>query len=231
MISASRALGCLVLVAALVGAPRAAAAQEDGEVTSRRFRIAERGQSLTVSVGFADVIDTSILAEMDSGFATTLVVRAYVFPDRPGALPVSLALATLRVVYDLWAEQYLVQIEDGRGRLRFAERTLADAIRRVTTLDQFAVAPLSTVPIGGVHFVAVIVEVNPVSPELLAEVRRWLAREADRPRASGDSSIFGTFVSVFVNPKIPVADRVLRLRSQRFYRTGPTPPPPPGPAP
>jgi hypothetical protein len=37
--------------------------------------------------------------------------------------------------------------------------------------------------------------------------------------AGGGSSFFGSFVSVFVNPKIPVSDRTLKLRSQAFYRT------------
>jgi hypothetical protein len=212
------ALATLVWLVLLAGP---ALAQD--EVQSRRFTIAERGSSLVVSVNFADVFDTSLLANLDSGFATTLVLRAYVFPDRQGALPVSLALATVRIVYDLWDGQYLVQIDDGRGRSQYLEPTLADALRRATTLRDFPVAPLVAVPVGEVHFVGVIVEANPVSRELLAEVRRWLAREADRPRATSDSSssIVGSFISVFVNPRIPVADRVLKLRSQRFYRTGP----------
>jgi hypothetical protein len=194
------------------------------DVQYRRFAIAERGTSLVVSVSFADVIDTELLAGLDSGFATTVVVRAYVFPDGVGTLPVFLALATFRLVYDLWEEQYQVQIDDGRGRRRFVEPTLADALKRVASLDQFPVAPLDQVPVGQVHFIGLIVEVNPVSPELLGEVRKWLAKGADRPRAAGDSSIFGSFVSIFVNPKVPEADRVLKLRSQRFYRTGPVKP-------
>jgi hypothetical protein len=211
------ALACLLALGLLAG--RSARAADD--VRYRHFTIAERGKSLVVSVSFAAVFDTEILANMDSGFATNVVVRAYVFADGDATLPASLALATLRVVYDLWDEQYLVQIDDGRGRRRFVERTLADALRQVTTLELFPVAPLEQVPIGVVHFIGLIVEVNPVSPELLGEVRRWLAREADRPRDAGDSSIFGSFVSIFVNPRIPEADRVLKLRSQRFYRTGP----------
>ena len=120
------------------------------------------------------------------------------------------------MVYDLWAETYEIQIDDSRGRRRFSEKSQAEALKRVTTLTRFPVAPLDSLPVGKVFFVGLIVEVNPVSEELLAEVRRWLAKDADQSKA--DSSFFGTFVSIFVNPKIPVADRVLRLRSQPFYR-------------
>ena len=68
------------------------------------------------------------------------------------------------------------------------------------------------------YFVAMVVELNPVSPELAAEMRRWLSRPAGETLDSS-SSFFGSFVSVFVNPKLGRADRVLRVRSQPFYRT------------
>ena len=63
------------------------------------------------------------------------------------------------------------------------------------------------------YFVGVEIEVNPVSPELLAQVRRWLVRPA-----LGGASFFGGFVSIFLNPKVAEADRTLSFRSQVFYR-------------
>jgi hypothetical protein len=219
---ARRALALLALCAVLApGRPVRADEDDDGEdVVVRKFAFAERGKKLVVSLSFTDVFDGRLLDELDSGFATTLVLRAYVYPaDEEGALPVEFAVATLRVVYDLWAENYQVQIDDARGKKKFTEATLADALKRVTTLVEFPVANLKRIKIGKNYFVAVIIEVNPVSEELLAEVRRWLARDAGQTRPDDDSSFFGSFVSIFVNPKIPVADRVLKLRSQPFYRT------------
>jgi hypothetical protein len=206
---------CLAL---LLAAPRAAHAEGDDDVQLRKFGFAERGKFLAVSVSFTDVFDARLLRDLDSGFATTLVVRVYVFPDGEGALPVAMTAATLRVVYDLWEEVYQVQIDDTRGRARSVEVTRADALKRVTALIEFPVASLKRVPIGDVHYVGLIVEVNPVSEELLAEVRRWLARDPAKAQSSGESSFFGSFVSIFVNPKVPVADRTLKLRSQPFYR-------------
>jgi hypothetical protein len=210
------------LCVALLAAPGRAHADEDSDVVRRKFGFAERGKHLAVTVKFTDVFDYALLQELDSGVATTLVLRAYVYKDAKDGedpLPLAFSVATLRVVYDLWEEVYLVQIDDLRGRQKFVERTQADALKRITELIQFPVAPLSRVPIGDVCFVGLIVEVNPVSEALLAEVRRWLAKgDADRQRLGSDSSFFGSFVSIFVNPKIPVADRVLKLRSQPFYR-------------
>jgi hypothetical protein len=209
----------IAILALLCLFPRPAQADDDDEpIEPRTFGFAERGPNLVVSVTFADAFDAQLLADLESGFTTTLVVRAYVYPDKAGELPVAFTAATMRVVYDLWAESYEIQVDDSRGRRRFSEKSQAEALKRVTTLGRFPVAPLTSLPIGKVHFVGLIVEVNPVSEELLAEVRRWLARDADQAKAAGDSSFFGSFVSIFVNPKIPVADRVLRLRSQSFFR-------------
>ena len=211
------ALAALLLLA-VTGPAHAADGDEDGDVTHRVFRFAEKGKNLVVSVSFTDVFDARLLADLDSGVATTVVLRAYVYPDAGDALPVAFSSATLRVVYDLWEEVYEVQIDDVRGRRRYVEASQAEALKRVTTLASFPVAPLVKLPIEARFFIGIVVEVNPVSQELLAEVRRWLARDADKQRVAGESSFFGSFVSIFVNPKIPVADRTLKLRSQPFFR-------------
>ena len=64
------------------------------------------------------------------------------------------------------------------------------------------------------------VELNPVSDQTLTEVRRWLTQGSGGGLDRG-GAFFGSFVSVFVNPKIPPADRVIRIRSQPFYRPRP----------
>jgi hypothetical protein len=60
-----------------------------------------------------------------------------------------------------------------------------------------------------------------VSAELLAEMRRWLSRPASQSGIDISSSFFGSFVSIFVNPRFPEAERVLRVRSQPFVRGRP----------
>jgi len=70
------------------------------------------------------------------------------------------------------------------------------------------------------YMLAMEVELNPVSKETLAEVRRWLSQGTGGGLDRG-GAFFGSFVSVFVNPKIAAADRVLRIRSQPFFRPKP----------
>jgi hypothetical protein len=203
--------GAAVLLVLLLAS--AAAAQE---APVRTMRFAEKGGDLVVSGTFTDVFDRDLLEQLSSGFAQTVVVRAYVY--RSGTTEqVWFAAATYRVVYAHWDEVFLVRLRDPRGETNLRLPSRAEALKAVTAFDEFPAAPLHAVPIGKNHFVGVVVEVNPVASELLAEVRRWLSR----PRAgqvAGDASFFGSFVSVFVNPKLATADRTLRFRSQDFYR-------------
>lgn len=208
----------LAVVLLLVGLAAPARAQDDEDVGVRKLRFAERGRNLVVSGSFTDVFDAELLEQLSSGFTTNIVLRAYVYPKGEDALPVAFTAATFRVVYDLWEEEYVIQIRDMNGERNLVRGSRAEALKAVTVLHEFPVAPLKSVKIGPHHFVGVIVEVNPISEELLAEVRRWLARDSARDSVAGNSSFFGSFVSIFVNPKIPEADRILKFRSQYFYR-------------
>ena len=210
--------GALALLALLVAAPRGVRADEPGDRSVRSLRFAEEGERILVSGAFTDAFDEELLEQMSSGFVTTVVLRAYVVP-RGGVRPVAFTAATYRVVYDLWDDQYLVQINDASGARDARLPTRADALKAVTAIGGYPVAPIGVLPVGQLFYVAFIVEVNPVSQELLAEVRRWLARPQGGQEGTGNS-FFGSFVSVFVNPKLPEADRTLRFQSQYFYRTG-----------
>ena len=201
---------------ALALAPAGARAQEDVEV--RKLKFAEKGNNLVVSGSFTDVFDSEMLEQLSSGFATTIVVRAYVYEKDGRELPVALSAATFRVVYDLWDEVYSVKIRDGAGEREVEKATRAEALKEATTMVDFPVGRLADIPVKTHHYVGVIVEVNPVSKELLAEVRRWITKPRGGQEAAGSSSFFGSFVSIFVNPKIAEADRTLRFKSQTFYR-------------
>lgn len=205
----------LVVAALCVAAP--ARADSDSAIVHRRAHFAERGNELVMTMRFPELFDAAAEKRLSSGFPARVVVRIYVY--RAGVdEPVSLAVARYRVVYDLWGEVYIVR-SDLAGRIvdrRYRDRDAA--VRAVTQLSSLPIAPLSAVAIGPHYFVAAVVELNPVSDKLLAEMRRWLTRPAGQPTVAGEGSVFGSFVSVFVNPKLDEADRVVRLRSQPFYR-------------
>jgi hypothetical protein len=201
------------LVVWLVPAPLLA---DDRSVPTRRLEVAERGLNLVVSGSFTDVFDEELVRELSSGVVTTIVVRAYTYREGRSS-PTVFSAANMRIVYDLWEEVYLVETWDPRGETHFRRAARADALKDATTLEAFPVALLAEVPPGVNHVVAFVIEVNPVAAELLSEVRRWLTRPRERDLGRS-ASFFGSFVSVFMNPKIDEADRTLRFKSQVFYR-------------
>ena len=215
----------LLLAAAATGAvltraPRPAAAQEAGQVIYRRMGFAERAGQLVVTASFADILGPADYARLSSGLTTTVAVRVYVYRRDDTEQPLSLSVYQLELVYDLWDEVYVVRIRGPAGDRQIRAGSRAQAARLITRLARAPVAPLGRIPIGPHHFIAMVVELNPVSPELLAEMRRWLSKPAGEASVeSSSSSFFGSLVSVFVNPKLEAADRVLHIRSQPFYRT------------
>ena len=209
----TRALAALAAAAALRAAAARAAA-DDPQISYRRMSFAERGGKLVMSGTLVDIIDGEAYGKLSSGFPTVMVARFYVYRKGQTERPIATEAVTHELIYDLWDELYVVRL-NGRV-LRFRSRDAA--VRAMTDFSDLPIALLDRIAIGPHYFVAMVVELNPVSPELQAEMRRWLSRPAGEAIASS-SSFFGSFVSVFVNPKIERADRTMRLRSQPFYRT------------
>ena len=198
-----------------------AGARAAPDAPERAVRFDDDGRFVSMTVAFPDLIDADLAHKLDSGFATNIVARAFLF--RGGAPePEALAVRAFRVAYDLWDEVYLVEERDDAGVRRYRETSRAAAIRRVTTLDHLPVGESARMPVGQKYVVALLVEVNPVSPELLAQVRRWLTSPPEGHRFAGTGeSFFGSFVSIFVNPRVGDAEKVLRFRSTPFWRQPP----------
>jgi len=208
-----RLLAALVAVAALSGV----AAADDVRLV-RRMGFAERSGNLVVTMSFPELFDRSAVDKVSSGFPSSVVVRMYVFRKDRTDKPVSLVLIEHEIVFDLWDEVYVLRTRGPLGKRELRYKNRQQAVRAMTELDHMPVAPLDRIAIGPHHFLAAVIELNPISPELLAEMRRWLTRPAGESLDSS-SSFFGSFVSVFVNPKLDHSDRTLRVRSQPFYRT------------
>jgi hypothetical protein len=201
---------------AVAAASRVAAADDGTGV--RRMGFAERGANLVVTTSFPELFNSAAVDKISSGFPSSVVVRMYVFRKDRTSQPVSLVLIEHEIVFDLWDEVYVLRTRGPLGRRELRYKNRQQAVRAMTELDHMPIAPLDRVAIGPHHFLAAVIELNPISPELLAEMRRWLTRPAGESLDSS-SSFFGSFVSVFVNPKLDRADRTLRIRSQPFYRT------------
>ncbi|MBL0214336.1 MAG: hypothetical protein IPQ07_10655 [Myxococcales bacterium] len=213
-----RALALAVLIL-IVAAPAAARADDDERPELQKMRFVERGEQLHVTASLAKLFDRAAYEALDSGFTSTAVIRIWIYP-RDSTEPVAFMLIQRQVLYNLWDEVYELKFDESAGRKVVKEKRKAEALRRITSLDDLAVAPLASLPYDQIYLLAMEVELNPVSKETLAQVRRWLSQGTGGGLDRG-GAFFGSFVSVFVNPKIAEADRVIRIRSQPFYRPKP----------
>lgn len=182
----------------------------------KKAAFVEEGGWLNVSLGFRELLDASTRGRLRSGFATSVVMRIYLY-EQSGGEPVAFAARSLKAVYDLWDEQFVVRIEEPGRSFNRRLRQDGPVVDRLTSLWRFPLARTANLRKDSLYFVAVIAEVNPMSEALLAEVRRWLRSPYGGRRGSGSESFFGSFVSIFVNNKIRSAERTMRVRTQLVY--------------
>lgn len=208
------ALLVLVSMAVVLGMSARAWAKDP---TGKKMRFVERGQELTVNTSFTEIFDPEDYADLSSGFPTRVVLHIVVY--RKGSeLPVAVQVIRKRVVYDLWDETYLLEISGPKGTRRSRIDSRVALLRELTQLRRHPVAKLSAIGVGPHYVLAVVAQLNPVEEERMAEMRRWLTKSSSESSLDSSSSFFGSFVSVFANPKLEEADRVVRLQSQPFYR-------------
>jgi hypothetical protein len=198
----------------------------------RNTGFAVGGGPLLASVGLQDLFGPAEKKRLTSGFATRVLIRVAV--QQVGAdEPVAVAFQRTEIVYDIWDEKFRLRVTRGTGPESHLEaRTADEAIARAATLWQFPVADTRRLQPGATYLVAFRGDLNPISEELLADVRRWLVQPAHGRRVGAGDTFFGSFVSIFVNPRIDDSERQVRFASQPItWRLPPPPPAAPVPAP
>lgn len=219
-----RSLVALVAVAALAAGwwPNAAHAEE--RLPERTIGLTVAARTLQISVGLQDLFNPAARERLTSGFATRVLIRVQLL--RHGdTVPLAVAFQRVEIVYDIWDEKFRVRATRGVGSDRELTVTTADqAIFAATALVRFPVELEAALQPGERYNLAFRGDLNPLSPELVGEVRRWLRQPAGaqrRPGTGGGDSFFGNFVTVFVNPQIEDSERQVRFLSQTFE--GPRP--------
>jgi hypothetical protein len=228
----SRALrSTVVLVAVLVALLGAGAAAERlaraDELPSRLVGVVPRGRLLTIDVGVPDLFTPEARQRLLSGFTTRILVRVYL-QEVGNPKPVAVAFQRVEIVYDIWDEKFQLRFSRGPGTEREVEvATLDQAVGAATTLLQFPVGSLDALVPGRAYSIAIRGDLNPLSQELLAELRQWLRQPSGpqrRPGTGGGDSFFGTFVTVFINPQIDESEHQVRFVSQPFEGPAPAAP-------
>jgi hypothetical protein len=224
------------LIAVLVAvspALAASTARADDPLPQRTTGVAVKSGQLLISVGMQDLFGPAERQHLTSGFSTRVLIRvALQDASRERGYPLALAVQRAEIVYDIWDEKFSVRVTRGLGaELRAIAPTAEEAIWRATALWQFPIADATRLQVGGRYVVLVRGDLNPISEDLLADVRRWLVQPARGQRRLGaGDSFFGSFVSIFVNPRIEDSERQVRFVSQPFILPAPLPPMPPLPA-
>lgn len=173
----------------------------------------EKGPTLLrASFSFRDAIDKPMADKLASGLPTVIAMRAYILREGESD-PVALAVRTCRVVFDLWDEVYRLKISGPGGERDTAALNLEGVLRQCAEARDLPVADRSLLTAGKPHFLGVIVEVNPVSPQMVEQMRRWVSRPAGSTGIGPGDALFGSFVGLFVR-QLGAADRTLRFRTQ-----------------
>jgi hypothetical protein len=170
-------------------------------------------QMLRASVAYHDVVDGPTVAKLKGGLPTTIAMRAYVFREGT-TTPVAATFRGCKVIYDLWDDLYRLEItQAGKANEITQSPTLGGVLRRCAEMDRLSVVSRSLLAQPGDYYMAVIVEVNPVSPEMVDRIKRWVSRPTGASTAAPGDALFGSFVGLFV-ARIGTADRQITFRTQ-----------------
>ncbi len=206
--SAARSVA-LALALALAGSAVAAAQ----DVPERRVGVDWRGGAPRVHFSAVDLVDASVRRKLASGLPQSLVMR--VFAYRTSGAPVAVTARQCRVTFDLWEEVYRVEYRDADADVDESYDDVQQVLQRCLVSERSAVgSPRDYAGLASENvYFAVLIELNPLSPDTVRRLRRWLSRPAGGGRIGGEA-FFGSFVSLFVNRQIGSAERSLRFRSQ-----------------
>jgi hypothetical protein len=211
-----RAVAMAVAVLAL--APPGALAQQPQQpvqpvsLPPRQANYAWDKDLLRASFSYRDVLsDPDLVKKLSSGLPMVIAMRAYVYREGQDT-PIALAPRVCRVVYDLWDEVYRVHVSEPE-RERDQAAVLDGVLRLCAEARDLPVVRWSLLNAGKPYFLGVVVDVNPVSPEMLDQMRRWMSRPAGSTGLSPSDALFGSFVQLFVR-QIATSDKTLTFRTQ-----------------
>lgn len=219
--------GALCLATILTAAaPRRALAQTDPAppktptaLPSRTAQVSLEKGVVKLSVGFRDVIDAEISKKLLSGLPTVIAMRGYVFRET-GEGPLALTAKSCRIVYDIWDEVFRIQITQPGGQSTAVAVNTEGVLRNCAETRRMPLMERALMKDGTKYFVAALVEVNPVSAEMLDRIKRWVTRPNGSAAIGPGDSLFGSFVGLFV-ARVDTADRRLAFRTQAFVPPNP----------
>ncbi len=207
-----------VVLALLVGlGPRPARADAPKPPPPRpvAFQWDSAKQNLFVSLAFRDAVDAEIQGKLGRGLPTTIVFTGAIY--RPGVeQPLSTTAQSCRITWHVWDEVYQIEVvRPGTTRLE-RSLNLNGVLRRCaevggSTAARWLLAGTSAqIPVGVPLYLQGKVQVNPVSPDVLQRIRRWVSRPSGTGIAAPGDALFSTFTGLFLQ-RVGAAERELEI--------------------
>jgi len=152
---------------------------------------------LYLGIVFRDLVDAGIQSKLSRGFPTTIVLTATV--QRGGSTQVlSTTTQTCRVTWHVWEEMYHVEIvRPGSTRVNWTP-TLEGVLKRCAEARRLLAGDATQIPLGVPLYVRGSIQVNPVSPQVLSKLRRWVMRPSSTGTAAPGDALFSTFTGLFL---------------------------------
>ena len=203
------ALGAVVLAAALIAAHALASLP----IRKSAFSWDKNG-TLTATFSFRDAIDYApVKKKLTDGLKVVVVMRGYAYPTAGGD-PVALTAHTCRVAYDLWEEVYKVIVDDKKTHYVPNKKGVYRYCTDMVDHPIFDRPTLKNNP--SAYYLAVKVEVNPISDDALKKIQQWVTRPSGASGGIGPGdALFASFVGVFMK-KVATADHVVDFQTDAF---------------
>ncbi len=191
------------------------------QLPQRTATIALEKKMVVLTMSYRDAVDSTISKKLLSGLPTTIAMRGYVFKEAGGD-PIALTAKSCKIVYDLWDEVFRITITQAGGQTSTVAVNVEGVLRNCAETKKLPVMERASMKDGTKYFVTALVEVNPVSADMLDRIKRWVTRPNGSTSLSSSDSLFGSFVGLFVT-RVQSADRRLQFRTQAFVPPNATP--------
>jgi hypothetical protein len=211
-----RALLALVALAFALAAPAMARAQASKKPPppgrEAAFVWDPDKRFLSVSVVFRDALDEALRTKLTRGLPTTIVFTAALY--RVGAdKPVATTVQSCRITWLVWDEVYKIEITRPDGSETLKTVAVNGVLRRCAETKELLVGTRDQVPFGVPLVLQAKVQVNPVSPEVLQRLKRWVSRPTGTSTAAPGDALFSTFTGLFLQ-RIGEAERQLSFSTR-----------------
>jgi hypothetical protein len=207
-----RRLLALALLAMALVLPRRARAQEappEIPVRPALFEWDTDQKLLYVNVVFRDVLDARMQEKLRRGLPTTIVLTATI--SRAGGKEILSTTAQIcKVTWHVWEEAYRVELTQPGSKKVSWTATVEGVLRRCAEARRLLAGDRTQIPEGASLLANGKIQVNPISPEVLKKIQRWVMRPSSTGTAAPGDALFSTFTGLFLQ-RIGDAEREVKF--------------------